>query len=74
MQDKKGIGSSQQGITKGKSCLTNLAAFCREIMIPEDKGRAVAVVSLDFRKALIWSPCGILMGRLVRYGLGKCGL
>jgi len=31
MKDKKVIGSSQQGFTKEKLCLTNLTTFCDEI-------------------------------------------
>ena len=63
---QEGHWEQPAGIYQGQICLTSLAAFCHEIMTPVDKGRAVTVVSLYFSKALMCSPCSILMGKLVR--------
>ncbi|PKU39027.1 rna-directed dna polymerase from mobile element jockey-like [Limosa lapponica baueri] len=51
MEEKKAIRNSQHGLTKGKSCLTNLIAFNDGITGWIDEGRAVDVVYLDFSKA-----------------------
>uniref|UniRef100_A0A4W3J856 Reverse transcriptase domain-containing protein n=1 Tax=Callorhinchus milii TaxID=7868 RepID=A0A4W3J856_CALMI len=45
------IRQSQQGFTKGKSCLTNLLEFFEDVSSRLDKGEPVDVVYLDFRKA-----------------------
>jgi len=50
-EEKKVIRSSQHGFTKGKSCLTNLIAFCNDMTGWVDEGRAVDVVYPDFGKA-----------------------
>ncbi|PKU40658.1 poly rna polymerase gld2 isoform x1 [Limosa lapponica baueri] len=51
VEEKKVIGSSQDGFTRGKSCLANLIAFYNGMTGWVDKGTAVDVVYLDFSKA-----------------------
>ena len=42
---------SQNGFTKGKSCLTNLLSFLEDVTSAIDEGKPVDVVYLDFSKA-----------------------
>ena len=51
LEQKKVIGCSQHGSTRGKPCLTNLTTFCDVITSWVDGGRAVDAVCLDFSKA-----------------------
>ena len=51
LEEKKAIGRSQRGSTKGKSCLTNPTAFSDVITGWVGGGRAVDVVCLDFSEA-----------------------
>jgi len=71
MEEKKVIGSSQHGFTKGKSCLTNLIAFYDGMSDWVDEGRAVDVVYLDFSKAFDTVSHNILVGKLRKCGLDE---
>lgn len=48
---KQVIGKSQQGFTRGKSCLTNLITIYNKIASSVNMGRAVNNFYLDFSKA-----------------------
>jgi len=51
MKDKKIISGCQDGLTKGKSCLTNLISFYNGTTGLVDNRRAADIVYLDFSKA-----------------------
>jgi len=48
MRNRDMVGYSQHGLIKGKSCLTNLAAFDDGVTASVNTGKAIGVFYLDF--------------------------
>lgn len=71
VEEKKVIGSSQHGFTKGKSCLSKQVAYCVAMTSWVDEKRAVDVGYLDFSKALDTVTHNFLIGKLRKCGIDK---
>lgn len=61
---------SQQGFTKGKSCLTNQVVLCVGVTTLVDSGRTTDVIYPDFCKVFDRVTDNTLDAKLERYGLG----
>ncbi|CAM5139750.1 unnamed protein product [Natator depressus] len=71
LEERKVIRNSQHGFTNGKSCLTNLIAFCDEITGYVDTGKVVAVIYLDFSKGFVTVSHSMIASKLRKYGLDE---
>lgn len=60
IEEKRVTGSSQHGLTKGKSCLMKLTVFYDSMAGWVDKGRAVDVGYIDFSRLLALTPVTFL--------------
>ena len=63
------IKGSQQGFTKGSSCLTNLFEFYEAVSDWVDEGKAVDIVYLDFKKAFDKVPHRRLLAKVRACGV-----
>lgn len=64
MENKGVTGHSQNGFTKGKSCLTNLVVLYNRVRVLMDKGRATALIYLALCKAYDTVPHDTLVSKL----------
>jgi len=63
--------SSQNGFTKGKSCLATLLSVYDKMIRLVDAERTVDVAYLDFRRALETISHNMLIDKLKKYDLDK---
>lgn len=69
---RKRLGTVSMDLPRANCALTNSIAFYNEKTGSVGEGKAVDVVYLDFGKAFVMVSHGILIVKLVKYGLDKC--
>ena len=62
--DEEVIQDRHHGFTKGRSCLTNLAAFCDGVTVSVNKRRTTDVIHLDLCKSFDIASQHILVSKL----------
>jgi len=71
MENTEVMGDSQQGFTKGKSCLTSLVSFCDGVTALVHKGQAPDIAYLDLCKAFDTVPHDVLVSKLEGHGFDR---
>lgn len=61
---------SQHGVTKGRSCLTNLLLFLEDVTKAIKEGKPIDMVYLDFSKAFNEVPHQRLLHKIDSHGIG----
>ena len=65
------LNSSQHGLLKARSCLTNMLCFLEEIAKWIDEGSPIDIIYLDFQKAFDKVPHQALLLKLKAHGIGN---
>ena len=63
------INDSQHGFSKGRSCLTNLLTFYRNVYEAVDNGENYDIIYLDFSKAFDKVPHDRLLNKVRAHGI-----
>jgi hypothetical protein len=69
LEDFQLIRDSQHGLTRGKSCLTNLLVYLEDVTSMLDAGKDVDIVYLDYAKAFDKVPHARLIDKLRALGV-----
>lgn len=56
LEKREVIQDNQHGLTKGRSWVINLVAYCDGITVSMDKQRDTGAIYLDSSKSQTWSP------------------